>query len=48
MLGDNLMKLLCVQYILITIIYAVSKDWIKSIYWFGATILNISIIVGLK
>lgn len=48
MLGDNLMKFLCLQYIIIAIVYAISRDWIKTMYWLGATILNISIIMGLK
>lgn len=48
MLGDNLVKILCLQYVVITIMYAFTKDWVKSLYWLGATILNVSIIIGLK
>lgn len=46
--GDWLVKILFAEYIFIMLVYLISHEWNKALYWFGASVLNISIITGLK
>jgi hypothetical protein len=46
--GDMIVGILVAEYIVIAIVYAFNQQWIKSFYWLGATILNVSLLMGMK
>ncbi len=48
MISDFMMKALLLQYFAITIAYLVEKNWIFSIYWLGASILNLAVLMMSK
>ena len=48
MVGDILVKLMCLKSFIATIAYGIGGDWNKMVYWLGATILSVSVLVGLK
>ena len=41
-------RFLLLQYIMIAIVAMVEKRWVVALYWIGACILQISIMIGLK
>lgn len=46
--GDLIVGILIAEYVVIAIVYAINQQWIKSFYWLGATILNASLLMGMK
>jgi len=43
-MGDLLTKFLILQYVVITVAYLFTKEWAKSIYWFGVIIVTIGVL----
>lgn len=45
---DLIVRILFIEYVFIALIYIINQQWIKAMYWTGAAILNLAIIMGLK
>lgn len=43
-----LIKLLLVEYVFIMGVCVYEKNWARTLYWFGASLLQISILWGMK
>lgn len=46
--SSNLIKILLLEYIVIMAVCIYERNWAKTLYWFGASILQISILWGMK
>lgn len=47
-MSNFLIKLLLIEYIVIMVACFYEKNWAKMLYWFGASILQLSILWGFK
>lgn len=36
---------LVAQYLLLTVLYAFDADWPRSLYWFGAAVIAVSVLM---
>lgn len=43
-MGDFFVKLLMVEYAIIAVAYALSKDWARVMYFVGAIILSVGVL----
>jgi hypothetical protein len=43
-----LMKFLFVEYLIILAMCIYEKNWARTLYWFGASVIQISILIGMK
>jgi hypothetical protein len=43
-----LMKILLVEYVIIMGVCMVEGNWYRTLYWFGAGILQTSVILGMR
>lgn len=48
MMSTWLMRLLVVQYIIISIISLFEHNYIRALYWIGASIITVSVLLGTK
>lgn len=49
MINSNLLiKILLAEYVLIMGVCVLEKNWARTLYWFGASLLQISILWGMK
>jgi len=48
MLSNTLIKILLVEYVAIMVACIIENNWVKCLYWLGASILNLSILLGMK
>lgn len=46
--GGILIKILIAQYVVITLVYISQRRWDQILYWSGATLLNIGVLMGLN
>ena len=37
---------LLAQYLVLAVLYAVQREWAKTLYWIGATILSLGILLA--
>jgi len=44
-LGKSLMVVLLFQYVIIAAVFAGSKDWPRAIYWTGAAIITVAVLL---
>jgi hypothetical protein len=43
-MGNNLLKFLIAEYLVIMIAFAVNRDWARSTYFLGAAIISIAVL----
>lgn len=48
MISNWIIKFLCFQYIVVMAVCLFEHRWVTALYWFGATILNIGVLLGMK
>lgn len=48
MISSLLIKILLVEYIVILFVCIFEHNYYKALYWFGASILQVSILLGMK
>ena len=44
-MGNKLLKLLVIEYMVIAIAFAFQKDWGKVVYFIGAVVLSIGVLM---
>jgi hypothetical protein len=47
-MSNLFIKILLAEYFVIMIVCAVEKNWARTLYWFGASLLQISILWGMR
>jgi hypothetical protein len=47
-MSNWLIRLLVVEYVIVMIACICEKNWSRTLYWFGATLLQISILWGMR
>ena len=47
-MSNLLIKILLFEYIVIMMVCVVERNWAKTLYWFGASLLQVSILWGMK
>lgn len=43
-----LIKILLIEYVIIMAVCVYEKNWARTLYWFGASLLQISILWGMR
>lgn len=43
-----LIKLLLVEYVIITVVCVCEGNWVRTLFWFGASLLQVGILCGMK
>jgi hypothetical protein len=47
-MSNWLIKLLVVEYVIIMGVCVYEQNWARTLYWFGASLLQVSILWGMK
>ena len=47
-MSNWLIKILLFEYMVVMIVCVFEKNWMRTMYWFGATLLQASILYGMK
>lgn len=48
MSSNLLIRILLVEYVIIMAVCVFEKNWARTLYWFGASLLQVSILWGMK
>jgi len=46
--SNLLIKILCFEYIILATVCGLEGNWPRVLYWFGAIILNIGVLWGMR
>jgi hypothetical protein len=47
-MSNLLIKILLIEYIIIMVVCVFEKNWARVLYWFGASLLQVSILWGMR
>ena len=47
-MSNTLIKILLFEYVIIMGVCIYERNWVKATYWLGASVLNFSILMGMK